>query len=241
MKLNKSFYKNTVFLYAIHTASKNRQAVLILDGLPANPTTKKDLISQLYRQGYDVFYPYYEGTFESKGMFLKKNPSKAIKTLIIQFKKGFNLNGKSYVLGKLNILASSFGGAVGLSLSNNSDINKLCILSPVLNYKTVKSIQTLSDFLAKNYTDIIRFKQNDWQRLLDNKIHFPFTRNYYYPNKILLFSGSKDDQLSISEIKKFSKKHKIKLKIKETGHVSLSKITPKMMTEIFSFWKADNN
>ena len=98
-------------------------------GLPSNPSSKGQLMQELSGHGYDVFFPRYEGTWESKGTFLERTPSEAIIEFIKILKKGISTGNKEYLAGKIFLLGASFGGGVALDIATKYTVDNICVVS----------------------------------------------------------------------------------------------------------------
>ena len=67
--ISSSQYKNLFFTYILSKSIPSKGTIILLDGLPSNPLSKNQLMQKLAEYNYDVFFPRYEGTWESKGDF----------------------------------------------------------------------------------------------------------------------------------------------------------------------------
>lgn len=99
-----SQYKNLFFTYIFSKRKPSNGAIILLDGLPSNPSSKDNLMQELSDRGYDVFFPRYEGTWESKGIFLERIPSETIIEFIEMLKAGKNIEDKKEQINKIFLL-----------------------------------------------------------------------------------------------------------------------------------------
>ena len=114
---------NNVFFEYFPSNSSHRKAMVILTGVPGKPK-KYDIFERFNQEGFDVFFPRYEGTWESKGNFLSPSPVVAIDSLIEAIHNGITLTGQLkgqvYKSDEVFVLGSSFGGGVALVLQDHS-------------------------------------------------------------------------------------------------------------------------
>lgn len=242
LPISRGRFGNLVFEYSLvnQLGPQNASAtIVLLDGLPTLPQ-KKELIQELNKRGYDVFYPRYEGTWESAGEFLDKNPVVLIGQFIQELNGGLELNekesGKIYKAQDIFIIGSSFGGGVTLSLPDQDYLKKICVVSPLISFKQVKGIETLEDYIATYYPGAYRFNTENWKLMLKDKLFCPLETTTIASRKILVIGGKLDNQISITNLTPYCKDKEIKLEVAETmGHISLSKIDSQMLDTIDSF------
>lgn len=235
--MNIFYSKNTAFAHRANDATSDKGAIILLDGIPSDPKKKIPLMNELFSRGYDVFFPRYEGIWESKGEFLRRNPRASIKEFINKIRVGINLEGGKYKADKIFLLGASFGGGMALSLANESNVDKVCAISPVLSFKKVKGIETLEKYLKENYSDIYIFKSQKWRRLINDEYYCPDKQKINRPRKVLLVGGSDDDQILIKDLKDYKDKTHVNLKIEKKGHITLSKINLELLDYIVNFFE----
>lgn len=230
-----SQYRNLFFTYSL-SHNQSLGTIILLSGLPSNPFSKNSLIRSLSAQNYDIFFPRYEGTWESTGEFLKRSPSKSIIEFIQALKIGINIENKKYVAKKIFILGVSFGGGIALDIADKNIVDKVCAISPVISFKKVNGINTLEDYLKTKYNKDYRFNSSNWSRLLNNKIWNLEKENIKNPNKVLIVAGKNDTTIKKEDVVNFSNKNKIEMSLYDFGHITLSKITEQMYKEILGFF-----
>jgi esterase/lipase len=236
--IKSSQYRKLHFVYALSESSLSRAhgEVIILDGLPSNPSDRNQLIQKLSQQNLDVFFPRYEGTWESKGEFLKRAPSKAITEFIKALRRGIVLNDKKYIAQKIFILGASFGGGVALDIASQNIANKICVVSPVISFKKVVGIDTLKNYLGAAYPKDYRFDPKNWQKLLEDGLWDLDDNKIKNSSDVLILAGDADNQIKKADILEFGKKNKIRIGIYNFGHITLGKITESMLEEILEFF-----
>lgn len=234
--IKSSQYKNLYFTYALSESNLSHTSVIILDGLPSNPSSKDKLIQKLVRHDFDVFFPRYEGTWESRGEFLKRAPSKAIVEFIKSLQRGVFLNDRKYIAQKIFILGASFGGGVALDIASQNIANRICAVSPVISFKKVVGIDTLKNYLRTAHIENYRFNSKNWHKLLENGLWNLDDNKIKNSSDILILAGDADNQIKKTDILKFAKKSKIKVSVYKAGHITLSKIKESMLEEILEFF-----
>ncbi|MCL5729984.1 MAG: alpha/beta hydrolase [Candidatus Pacearchaeota archaeon] len=234
--INSSEYKNLFFAYALSEEVPSRGTIILLDGLPSNPLSKNQLMKKLSEQDYDIFFPRYEGTWESGGRFLERAPSEAIIEFIEMLKRGRNLENKKYKAGKVFLLGSSFGGGVALDIATKFPPNKICVVSPVISFRKVEGIESLGNHLKTSEVENYRFDSRDWQRLIEDKIWNLENCKIINPSNIMIIAGKDDDQIKEKDVTEFGKKNSIKVRVCDSGHITLSKIPDSILAEIIDFF-----
>jgi len=231
---------------------KAKEAIIILDGLPATPT-KKSLMMSLSEAGFAVIYPRYQGTWESEGYFLKSSPIQDVSKLLNFLKNKKYLidiyNNKPIKLNinKIHVLGVSFGGSVALGCSNLQGINKIIALSPVIDYRGFglkNGDQNLADlivFIKKALGFAYRFYEPGIKEFISGFLLNPSSipENIYRKKDILIIHGDRDLIVPLSSVKKFSKKIGLALKIlPDAGHLSLTEIRSDVFQDIVIFLNA---
>jgi len=231
-----SRYKDLYFTYALSRLNTSGGAVIILDGLPSNPFSKDQLIQKLAWHGLDVFFPRYEGTWRSKGEFLKRAPSKGIIEFIKALRQGASLNGKKYIAKKIFILGASFGGGVALDIASKNIADKICATSPIISFRKVAGGDTLENYLRTAHIKDYRFNSKNWHKLLKDGIWNLDNNQIENPSDVLIIAGNVDDKIKKVDVIEFGEKNKIRVSVYNFGHITLSKITKSMLEDILEFF-----
>lgn len=226
-------YENLFFSYILSQNKSPKGTIILLDGLPSNPISKNKLMQEL-SNNYDVFFPRYEGTWESKGTFLERAPSESIIEFIQALRKSLKLENKRYLPKKIFLLGASFGGGVALDIATKCKVDKICAVSPVISFKRINGIETLEDYLRKEQK--YNFNSNDWKRLLDDKIWNLNESRISNNSDIWIIIGKNDNQISEKEVVEFCKRKNIQNQILDLGHITLSKIPESTLVEIINFF-----
>lgn len=236
--MNKGKIKNIAFDYILSKTPETRGTVILLPGLPSTPK-QYDFVSILEKKGFDIFILQYEGTWDSDGIFLEKNPITTINEFLLTLTAGTNLENTPYHAKKIYIIGTSFGGSIALSLNNTSWLSKICVLSPVIDFKKVSSIETLGPYLLNKLANSYRFKESNWQKLINGDYVYPPQHLLLPPEKILIFAGNKDDQISVNEIESFSSEKNIHIEKIDSGHLTFSKIDSFLLEKILTFFEKE--
>jgi len=234
--IKSSQYKNLYFTYALSESNPPYGAAIILDGLPSNPSSKDQLIQKLARHDFDVFFPRYEGTWKSKGEFLKRNPSKAIIEFIKTLQHGVFLRGKKYIARKIFVLGASFGGRIALDIASKNVADKTCAISPAISFRRIAEIDTLENHLRAEYAGDYRFNSKNWYKLLEEDVWNLDNNKIENPSDTLIIAGNNDNEIKKADVFEFGKKNKIRISIYDFDHITLSKITESMLEEILEFF-----
>lgn len=247
MIIYRSKIKDIIFEFSSN--KENKGVVIICDGLPSVPK-QKELISDFSNQGFFVIYPRYRGTWESDGEFLKESPAKDIKDIINLIKTGkitelyadkeFEIKNKNIYL-----LGSSFGGTVALSLADNEDVSKVVALSPVVDFSRHNSdgneqdLVWLGSFIKKAFGQGYRFSNENWQKMTRGDIFNPPQKlDKEKSEKILVLYDKSDESINYNKIEGYCSANNIKtVEIKDLGHLSFSKLSEEIKSEINNWFK----
>jgi esterase/lipase len=228
-------FQNTAFDALVHETG-SKKALVLLDGMPSDPQKKIGLMKEFFERGHDVFFPRYEGTWESGGVFLERNPCESIAEFINQLRDGLPIApGRVFVANKISVLGASFGGGIALSISNNPNISRVCAISPVINFTLVQGIRTLENYVHEAYGEQYRFDSAQWDQLISNKFYNPGSEKIENPNSVLIIAGENDDQIKISDLREYAKSQGLRLETFSRGHMTLSKIDTTIMHKIDAF------
>lgn len=202
----------------------NSKVIVLLNGLPSLPD-KKDVITVLGEKGYSVFVPRYLGTWESEGEFLKESPVNEIDSLITKLKNGIQLEDNEHKFEEVNVIGSSFGGAIGFCLNTKKLVNKLILISPVFDFTVLDDMDSLKDYLKGFFPGAYRFSDSNWQKLSSGQYLSPISNDFTDANKHLIIGGTQDTEILLPELKKFAESKSIKfIELTTEGHMSLSRL-----------------
>ncbi|MFA5736930.1 MAG: hypothetical protein WC893_02115 [Candidatus Paceibacterota bacterium] len=213
--------------------------VILLPGIPYNPLKNYDLIDHLTTQ-HDVYMIHYDGTWGSSGKFLKHNPVISVQDFISSLERGAFLNTTGSAYKNVFIIGTSFGGGLALTLKDYPILKAVCVLSPVISYKSVAGIDTLGEYLKTRHSDYYTFMSEDMQALITDQIISPKEQMTLQTNKLLVFAGEYDDQIPVNDILEFCSKNNIALHTLPMGHITLSKVNSDIYKKISLFFDKKN-
>ena len=124
-----------------------------------------------------------------------------------------------------------------MSLTVNDDpiIKKIIVLSPVISYKKVPAIDTLSEYLISNFPNEYVFRQERFTDLINDNISSPVNQYEIDSSKVLLIGGREDEEINISDIVEFGNQNNIRHIVFDGGHITFSKITDDIFVIIKDF------
>lgn len=239
-------FKNEIVTEFLPPQRKSDKVVIFCGGLPTSPS-KRTLLNFFARKNYWVFEPRYRGTWESEGKFLARSSEQDVYDIIDSLKYGFTSlwDGKKYKVDakSIYICGSSFGGALALMASRHRKVVKAVVLSPVVDwraeYQTAKTPTWLGSLLQQGYGGAYRFSLRDWKKLERGKFLNPVdVLGSLDKNKIYIIHAKDDRVVSLSAVKKFSKRLDCKFTLlSRGGHFSLSVLsTPSFYKRIKKFF-----
>lgn len=230
---------NTYVGYSISPKTANEsKAIVFLLGLPGSPK-EYEVFEYFKSEGFDIFLPRYEGTWESKGEFLERSPSIAVEELLSALQSGVFLeDGQEYKAEHLFVLGASFGGGVSLILRAKS-IKAISALSPVISFNKVKRIESLGTYLTTQEKENYRFRDSQWNELISDVLYSPLRDMSISPDKVLIIAGKDDDQVIYTDIQDFAAdKGILNIDIENTGHITISRITKEQCIRISDFFNS---
>ncbi|HET8574674.1 MAG TPA: hypothetical protein VFM02_00690 [Candidatus Paceibacterota bacterium] len=231
-----------IFEFSLPSTPKGN--IVLCEGLPGVPK-QKEIISNLNKRGYSVFYPRYRGTWESGGEFLTKSPAEDIGLLIELLKTGsvqdlyaeknFSVNGPIYIVG------SSFGGSVALSLVGRSGIAKVVAFSPIVDFPlhnfnhTEQDLLWLKTFIRRAFHMAYRFSDENWDKMVKGELFNPKQKSTQPKNTLIVYDIS-DHEVDSVKIEEYSRKNNIQTIVTESiGHLSFSKIPQEAWDKVCEF------
>jgi len=246
MYIYKSEHNGISFDFVLPEKS-NKKLVVLLPGLPEYPRPK-DLMIKLARKGYLAVYPKYRGTFESDGSFLEKSPAHEVLEIINHLRDSDNLvelfamKEMPIKFNEIIVLASSFGGSVGLHLSKlTNKVKRFVLIAPVIEFEShnrdgnEQDLKNLLQFIKKGYNFIYRLNESDYTKMLEGKIIPSALKDLdKYSGEITIIHCKDDFVVSLSNSVNFVEKcpNAKLIKLKNKGHFSISRLDDKLMNEI---------
>ncbi len=229
---------NIFFEYAL-SSMPGKRAVVVLSGVPAQPK-HYSIFDWFNKEGFDVFFPRYEGTWESDGEFLSPSPTIGINKFIESMHKGLMLGDKKYCAQNVYVFGASFGGGVALALEDASYIKKICAVSPVISYSQVKGIETLGTYLQTKFLNEYRFNLEQWEKLIHDELYCPLKETKLPSHKIMLVAGKDDEQIMFSDLKQYAVDKGINnYLLEDTGHITPSRVGQDLFAKIILFFSKE--
>lgn len=217
------------------TDSKPKGIIILCEGMPALPD-RSDLMNRFCRNGYHVFLPRYQGTWENCGTFLKHSPAKEILELCEAINNGIQLPSKQIRSTHVILIGTSFGGSVAIDAADHPSVRRVIALSPVIDFAQMPELKTLGPYLKEFYPGAYRFEQKDWNKLLNGKLIQPLLKlSSPTRKKIKIILGEKDTTIPPEQIKLLPTTiQKQILTYHAVGHISFSKITEPILDDILN-------
>ena len=236
MHLLRTKIKGEIIAEFLPPFKKDRNELIILcGGMPSLPSQKRT-IEFLAKKGFFVVFPRYRGTWESFGEFLGAPTEKDIFDLLDHiFEKGylqdaFSLEKIFLKPKKIFIVGSSFGGAVALLSLQHKRVDKVFVLSPVVDFTKESEDEPLDDlkrFIKDGFGFAYRISNEGWKKLKKGEILNPLKCIDKISKDKVFVVHTQDDKIVMPEpVKEFVKKLGCEFKfLRKGGHLSLSKIT----------------
>lgn len=212
----------------------NGHSVIILSGLPS-VLYKNNLTTQLVKDGFTVYHPFYSGTFDSEGAFFPENCEKNIATFVEMAKQNshtelYNNIQLDTSSKKIHLIGSSFGSSIACAASTNTDISSILLLSPVLSYNTKdtsvtfrKQLTALLGLLSLGFKHTYRISDfSIWERYFTTAK--PYLKlNHAQTMPILILHGADDATVKPSQTVKLLKRvgnnsNILFYQLNQTGH-----------------------
>jgi pimeloyl-ACP methyl ester carboxylesterase len=205
----KTYFGSTFCSFLTH--DEPADTILFLPGFPASTFSYEEIIYPLYENGFNIFVPSYEGSYQSEGYFLDKNIILSMNQIVDKLKEGrannlWDLKDVLFRTKNLILMGGSFSGAVCCGLAAISpDIKKLILFAPVWDYEkhnidgNEQDLNHLLPFVKRAYKNIFRIKfDNLVEAITKSKEISP----QFYSSKIniplLVFHDPNDSTVSIS-------------------------------------------
>ncbi|MFH1246188.1 MAG: hypothetical protein V1489_00235 [Candidatus Liptonbacteria bacterium] len=223
------------------------KVMIMLSGVPAMPS-RGQVMDFFSKKGYWVFYPRYRGTWESSGKFLARSPHEDVIAVIDKLPRGFkdSWSVEQYKIKpeKIDIVASSFGGPAGIIASCDPRINKIILISPVVDWRAdskVEPLPLLYKLIKSGFGEAYRIDKKGWHKLMRGKFYNPAIITDKIDGKKLFFVHAKDDDLAlVGPVIRFAKKVGAELLLlPRGGHLSSRAILiPKIYRRVHKFLSA---
>lgn len=196
--------KDSIAAYGMFAAGKSKkETVLLLHGLPGNERNL-DLAQELRRDGKNVIYFNYRGSWGSQGEFLYSNCIEDVKRVMDFFStpensERYRIKANSYVL-----FGHSLGGGIALlSGARDKRVKKIAIYSPF--NVTPASLRNLNPL--KNYLDgcfVLNVDSGKFiAELKENKFNLLNYKNELSKKKLLIIEDTERNKEWIEQLENF--------------------------------------
>jgi esterase/lipase len=240
-------FKKEIVAEFLSPARKSRKVMILCSGMPSYPGNRQDMIRFLADEGYWVIVPRYRGSWESAGRFLAKSPHQDILDVMRELPQGFVelWNKKKYKITnpEVYLIGASFGGPAAILASSNKLVEKVALLSPVVDWRKpgpAEPFDKLQEFTALGFGNAYRINKRDWKKLESGEFYNPVNHLDEVDGSKMLVFHSKDDKLVPFETAHdFSQKTDAQLvTLQNKGHLGFSDITlPFYWKKISSFFQ----
>ncbi|GEM_PF-6533945 len=247
-RIIKAYYGDIFYECMVH--DKIADTIILLPGFPSSNKLDSE-IKFLYQKGYNVFFPRFKGSFQSKGFFLQNNIVRELKSFVDELKKGkitnlWDLEEMSFQTRNLILFGQSFSGAISCGLvAIEKSFDKLVLFSPVWDFKThnkfnnEQNLNSLIPFVKRAYANLYRIK---FDNLVETVLKFKETRPAFYVKKIkiplMVLNDPDDKTASIKHSENMKKLFKdLKIIKHHGGHGFNLKILENCWSEIGAYLK----
>ncbi len=196
------------------TLRKKGRVAIIAKGVPSMPGAS-EFLTFLATQGFYAILPRYRGTWESSGMFLKREPTEDIKEVLDALEKPFVslYEKKAHAFPKnpkVYLLVGSFGGPSGFFLSSDPRVNAVFAYSPVVDWRKETKVEPLDRFVLDTkmaFGEGYRFAKNGLDKLKTGAFYNPvMARERIVPEKVHIFHAKDDTIVAYEPVEKFAQK-----------------------------------
>lgn len=242
MQILHTFFKKEIFSDFIVPAKPSNKVAIICSGAPAVPS-KKTLMEFFAKKGYWAFHIRYRGTWESKGVFLKKSPHQDLLDVIDELSKGFTelWTKRRYKINAKKILltGSSFGGAAVIIATEDPRVTAGIAFSPVVDWHATRPEEPhgkFVKFMQEAYGAVYRSTPALWKKLLSAGFYTP--GDDVNGDKLMIVHAKDDRVVRLKEVREFAKKTKSHFMLFNTGgHLSSSNIMrPQIWKKVRTLW-----
>jgi len=228
--------------------SKQRQVIILCDGMPSIPR-KQALVEYLSTQGYWVFYPRWQGAWESGGQFLERSPHEDILDIVTELPKGVRelAFGQTFRCApdKTFVIGGSFGGAAAILSSLDPRITGVIANCPVVDWAILRKEQkketsnpSYPAYIRAAFGNAYRLSAKNWNKLHGGVFYNPTHHiRELTPSKILMFHAKDDPYIPWKMVDGFAERAGIKLKLlSQGGHLRTEYVVRKYWPQIKRFF-----
>lgn len=223
-----TFFKKEIFAEVAVPAKPSRKIVIICSGAPSVPS-KRMLMEFFVKKGYWAIHIRYRGTWESKGIFLKKSLDQDLLDVIDELPRWVRAQ-------KIILIGTSFGGPAVLLASRDPRVNKAIAISPVIDWSAPSKDEPLPEFkkmMKRLYGQV--YRTNLWNKLGKHGFYEPTGDED--GSKLMIVHAKDDRMVRIKEVAQFAKKTRSNFVVLRTGgHLGTSTaMDPRIWKKISKF------
>lgn len=247
MEIYKTFFKKEVFAEFVIPQKPSTKVAIVCSGAPSN-ASKREILKFFCKKGYWVFHFRYRGTWESRGIFLKRSPDEDIVDIISELPKGFKdlWSKKQFAIQptKIVLLGMSFGGPAVILASKDERVNKVIAVSPVVDWKKDGKAERMIrwiPFMQEAYGMAYRTSRTNWNKLLTARFYNPAAEvKTINGSKLFILHAKDDDIVPFRPVRSFVVKTGAQfLLFNRGGHIRATIITkPAVWKKISKFLKS---
>lgn len=228
--IRRTLFKKEIVCEFIVPKKKTNKVIIFATGTPGSPD-KKELLSFYAQKGFWVFLPRYRGSWESKGEFLKYEPTKDIQDVIDSLSKGFYdlWSKENFVISnpEVYLCGASFGGPAVLLLSKHPLVKYVFANSPVIDWRVEtpdEPVDKMEEYMRTGFAMGYRFKKGAYKRFKKGTFYNPIDQlERIDPEKVTIFHAKDDNLVSIQPLRELQKKVSINvIVIPRGGHFGAS-------------------
>lgn len=225
--------------------SSNR-VIIFCDGAPGVPGSPR-LMKYWSNKGYWVFRPRYRGSWESKGIFLEKDPTEDLLDIISELGSPMmdEWNQIEYTCNpeEIFVMGKSFGGPAAIFASKDSRVKKVVAMSPVIDWRAPSEDEPLEhwpDMVERSFGSGYRTNQDIWKKLQTGEFYNPML---HIPEldgaKIMLVHALDDTDIRAKEVQEFAEQTGSTLyMLKKGGHNPIRLDSWRWMRRIEKFFNS---
>lgn len=208
----------------------SNKVIIFCVGAPGVPGFA-DRLKYWSQKGYWVFQPRYRGSWESRGIFLEKDPTQDILDVIDELDKPFTdeWNQVEYYCEpkEIFVYGGSFGGPAAIFVSKDKRVKKVVAMSPVIDWRAPSQDEPLEqwpEIVERSFGMGYRSTPDIWKKLQTGLFYNPMLHmGEFDGKKIMIIHAEDDTDIRAKEINEFAEKTKCQLyMLKRGGHNPVS-------------------
>ena len=227
----RTWFKNEILteFFPPYLGDENKisnKVIIFCDGAPGVPGSPR-LLKYWSKKGYWVFRPRYRGTWESKGVFLEKDPTQDVIDIIDELDKPirdeWNKIDYKCSVKEIFVIGKSFGGPAAVFASRDKRVKKVVAMSPVIDWRAPSEDEPLEewpDMVERSFGMGYRATPEIWKKLQSGEFYNPMLHvDEFDGSKIMIIHAEDDTDIRAKEVQEFVDKTSSKIyMLKRGGH-----------------------